>query len=198
MDIKKRYIGFVGSLDRWQGIKYLIYMMKVINDRYSDICLLIVGGGEEEKFIAELIKDNNLEGVVLLIGFVSQERVPYYINSCEFCFAYKSKLSTGISALKFFEYIACQKPIIASRVGGSEFIEQNGVGELVEQGNLEQLIKTTDKWINKPEKEKNEIGIRGRKLVVENYSWRLLVKKIEKLMFKVVKDYEEKAYYKDH
>ena len=182
LNAKKRYIGFIGSLDRWQGIEHLINMMKVIKNKYSDICLLIVGSGVERKSILKLIKDNTLDNTVILTGSVSQEDVSYYINSCEFCYAYKSELSTGISALKCYEYLACEKPVIASRVGGTEFIEQNSVGELVEQNNLEALIETTERWLKKTEEEKKKIGCRGRKLIVENYSWKLAAEKINNLM----------------
>ena len=186
LDIKKRYIGFVGNLDKWQGVEYLISMMKAIRNKYPDICLLIVGGGPEKQFIRRLIKDSDLDNSVLLIGSVPQEDVPYYISSCELCFAYKSKLKTGISALKFYEYLACQKPVIASRVGGAEFIEQNRVGELVKQDNLEQLIETTERWINKPREEMQEIGRSGRRLVIENYSWKLVAEKIQRIMTEVI------------
>lgn len=186
LDIKKRYIGFVGSLEKWQGIEYLLYTMKAIRNNHPNVCLLIIGSGSEYQFIAQFIKNNNLINNVLLISSVSYEEVPYYINSCEFCFAYKSKLKTGISALKFYEYLACEKPIIASRVGGTRFIEAYGLGELVEQDSAESLIKVTEKWINKPKEEIKEIGRKGRAFVVQNHSWKLVSDKLERLFSEVL------------
>ena len=108
---------------------------------------------------------------------IEYEDIPILINIADICvapFISKRNRTTGVSPLKVFEYMACGKPVVGSRIEGLEFIEQEGVGRLIPpedvmslQEGLIDLIKNPQKRIMMGNKglqiarEKFELGIEG-------------------------------------
>jgi len=75
--------------------------------------------------------------------------VPEYINASNVCVVPKIPLKSGHSPLKLYEYMACGKPVVASRISGFEILEQNNAGILVEPENPEKLAKAILKLLKR-------------------------------------------------
>jgi glycosyltransferase involved in cell wall biosynthesis len=70
---------------------------------------------------------------------------------------------------------------VASRVEGLEFIENEGIGRLVDSEDPVMLRKTIVDLLEHP-KERMEMGQRGRQLILKQFSWDLKVMEIETIL----------------
>lgn len=177
-----KYIGFVGSFAPWQGLEFLIHASKLIQNEFSDVKFLIVGGeGTEKDEIVKLVEKLNLKDKFIFTGMVPYGEVPWYINASDVCIVYKKPLESGYSPLKLYEYMACGKPVIASKVSGFEILEKGNAGILVEPENPELLAKAILKLL-KDEDLIKKMGKNGRTYLIENNSWAAVAKRIEKIL----------------
>lgn len=175
------YICFVGTLEHSQGIEHLIKAAPLILKKIPSAEFLIVGDGPLRKELLSLVEQTGISSdKVEFIGMVPYHKVPLYINASDVCVAPFIKARNeriGLSPLKFCEYTACEKPIVASRVSGLEILEQNDAGILVEPGNPEELAKAIARLLTKEEL-RQQMGKNGRRYVVENRTWESVAKKV--------------------
>lgn len=88
--------------------------------------------------------------------------------------------SEGLPSV-ILESLACETPVVASDVGGIHSVIKPGFnGYLYYIHQYEEAIGLVEKIITKKETIKN-LGRNGRKLVEENYSWKVITNKIFKL-----------------
>ncbi len=177
LDRSIHYVCFVGNLAPWQGVEYLIMASPLILKEVPNTRFLIIGDGVMKKKLVEMVKELNLDNNFIFTGAVDYELVPKYINASDVCVAPKRPLKSGYSPLKLYEYIACGKPIVASRISGFEILEQQKAGILVEPENPLELAKAVLKFL-KDEKIREEMGKNGREYVVEYHSWEVVARRV--------------------
>jgi glycosyltransferase involved in cell wall biosynthesis len=180
LDIDRQYICAVCSFHMWQGIEYLIQATPHILNECPGACLLIVGDGLMKEKWTQLAFDLGISDRVIFPGTIAYEKVPVYINASDVCVVYKKPLKSGYSPLKLYEYMACGKPVVASRVEGFEILEQNDAGITIEPENPEELSKAIIKLL-KDEKLRYEMGTNGREYVINNHSWASVAKTVEEV-----------------
>jgi len=180
------YIGFVGSFAPWQGLDILIEAAKQVKKQgYFQIKYILVGSGERESIIRKSVREYGLEQEILFSGRVAYGQVVYYINACDITVAPFTKERIA-SPLKLFEYLACGRPVIASRVDGiKEVIEEGKCGYLFEPGDAEELAKRIIQSYQERDA-LQEMGLRGRRLVENKYSWRMTAKRIVKVLNEII------------
>jgi glycosyltransferase involved in cell wall biosynthesis len=88
---------------------------------------------------------------------------------------------TGLSPLKVYEYMACGKPVISSRIESLEWIEEEGAGCLVEPGDVISLAKALQDLVRNPHK-RIEMGQRGLEIAREKFSWESRALEISKIL----------------
>jgi glycosyltransferase involved in cell wall biosynthesis len=76
---KKNYILTVGRLEKQKNIKGIITAFKSINKKFNNYILLIIGSGQEEVSLKNLVKKNNLFDKIRFIKFINPKK--YYKNS---------------------------------------------------------------------------------------------------------------------
>ena len=89
--------------------------------------------------VKETVEHLKIEKNFRLVGFVSDEELPFYYNAAD-AFVLPSKSGEGLP-LVALEAMACALPVIATNVGGISEIMLKGFGKLVPPNQPEQLAE---------------------------------------------------------
>jgi glycosyltransferase involved in cell wall biosynthesis len=130
--------------------------------------LTIVGKGTQKGALIALAKALRIEKHVKFEGFVPHSNMPRYYNRCDiFCFPTFGELF-GKAVV---EAMACGKPVIATNVGGTAEIIQDGAKDIpVSPASSEAIAVGVARLINDAQ-ERRRIGERTRETVVKCFSW---------------------------
>lgn len=184
------YMGFVGSFKAWQGLDTLVEAMKILKrNGYHMIKCMLVGDGDWMHHIQDMVNRYELQKEVFFKGRILYKNVPTFINSFDICIApFKKERNQkiGLSPLKFYEYLACAKPVIVSRVQGiSEIIEQGKCGYLFEPNKVDSLVSMIIESYN----ERNRLpalGMNGRRFIEDRFSWERISSKVQEVLQEAV------------
>jgi len=171
---------FVGGLVAWAGVDYLIKSIPYVVKECPATGFLIVGGGMMGQELVELARQVGVLDKIIFAGRVPYQKVHLYLNAGDVCvapFLANRNERIGISPLKICEYMACEKPVVASRVSGLEILEDNNTGVLVEPESSSELAQAIVRLLQNREL-RELMGKNGRRYVVENRSWESVAGKI--------------------
>ena len=171
-----RYVCFVGNFATWQGLEYLIKSVPHVLKECPDARFLLVGDGDLKERLESMVKDIGVSDKVIFTGMVPYQNVPYYINASDVCVVPKLPLKSGYSPLKLCEYLACEKPVIASRLNGFEILEEHQMGLLVPPEDEVALAQAIVRML-KDYSLREEMGKNGRQYVVKHRSWENVARK---------------------
>ena len=176
-----KYVCFVGNLAPWQGVEYLIQAAPRILKTCPDAHFLIVGDGQMKNEWMESTQKLEVSENFIFTGSIPFVQVPLYINASDVCvapFVLARNDKIGLSPLKVYEYMACGKTVVASRISGvSDLLKESSGGIAITPEKPDELADTVIKLLQNEDIRK-QMGINGREYVVENYSWARVVKKV--------------------
>lgn len=171
---------FMGWLYQFSGLKEVAAELAVVKDEYPDLKLLIVGEGELLHELHRIKKGYELDQLVL-VGWQPYEKIPEFIAASDICLlpAYNNEVMRHIVPIKMYEYMACGKPVLASRLPGimKEFGEGNGV---VYVDKSEEALKKAI-MLHDDNEALKKLGSRARSFV-EKYSWDKITNSFEAIL----------------
>lgn len=164
---EKRNILFsIGRLVQEKGFDLLIEAASKMNRK--DICFVLAGNGPMYQEYDRLIKQNKLEDVIYLIGFISDEQRNQFFERCKMAIFPSRYEPFGIVAL---EAMTFSKPIIVSETGGLRRINQHlKTGLFMKPDNVESLVEQIELILSCPEFAQ-KMAENGKALVEYYYSW---------------------------
>jgi len=174
-------IGFVGYVYVDQGLATVLNSMACLDRR--DLHLLVVGDGPEVDSLRRLASDLGIVDNVHWAGRVDQPTVREAINSCDVMlapFTRRAFQTTGSSALKLFEYLACDKPVLASGDPDHQFIRDHALGDLVPPEDTSAwtaAFQRIDEW-------RGGLRGRGREFVVRHRTYEAIATRFIELGLK--------------
>ncbi len=127
---------YTGTLAPWQGMETLIAAMKIIV-REVPAHLVILGSGRKHwnRKCRKLIEKLHLEEQITRLPAVSHREVVKFIQKADICIAPLAlcdrNIIQGCNPIKIFEYMACRKAVIASRIAAVEEILTHLVDSLL-------------------------------------------------------------------
>lgn len=143
-DIKRRYagkflIGHAGALvNRHKGQQYILEAAKIVKDACPDMHFLLLGQGEDEKWLRSLA--GHLDNVTF-VGF--RENIGDYLSAFDL-FVFPS-LQEGLGSV-LLDAMQFRLPIVASDVDGiPDIIEHERTGVLVTPGDGEALAEAIER-----------------------------------------------------
>lgn len=158
-------VTFIGRLDGYKGIAYLLNGFKALLLDIDKVRLLIVGTGPEETHLENLAEDLEINGHVEFRG--KQENIPGIL--CETDIFVLPSLSEGMSNV-LLEAMACGLPIVTTSVGGnSDMVRDRHNGLLVPPRDSDALREALVELLSN-DVFARQLGAQARKTVEENYS----------------------------
>jgi len=182
LDKDFKYICFTGNIAPWQGLEYLIMALPIILQERPDTKVLIVGEGRLKTKLRKLALEKGVEDKIIFTGRVPYHEVPKYINASIIC---TDTFINSRSPVKVYEYLACEKPVVASDFPSTKFLKDENAGILVPAKDIQQLAEAILKLL-KEEKLRRTMGRNGRKYVVRHRSWKSVAREVEKVILDTV------------
>lgn len=145
-NIKEKYninkkaliVSFIGRFSKEKGIDNLLYAFKELSSKRDDIILLIIGSGEEEKWLSEFIEANKLPAIMVK----AEQKIADYFNASDIII-----LPSRVDPfpLVMIEAGYFKKAFIGSRVDGiMEFIEDKTDGILISPEDTKAIIQSIE------------------------------------------------------
>lgn len=164
---------FVGRLSSVKGIDYLIKAAKIVLKQHKDATFLLVGDGEERQSLKALAK--GYENCIKFCGHISRRAlVELYQSSTVLVLPSFTRLEAfGIVLL---EAMACETPVIASRIPG--VLDVIGEGGFLVKPRNPQSLATAIQYIFENPANARRMGKKGRQLVEQKYDWKIVAQQV--------------------
>ncbi|MBN1141987.1 MAG: glycogen synthase [Deltaproteobacteria bacterium] len=182
--VQKDYILFVGRTSRQKGMNHLIDAMRYVDPGVQLVCCTSAPDTPEiEREIAGRVAEQSR---VLWINQLLREDQYIELYSHARLFACPSIYEPfGIINL---EAMACEKPVVASAVGGiREVVVPGETGYLVPPADPKALAEA----INAVLRDKNKarrMGLTGRRRVENHFTWRTIARQTLELYWELIRD----------
>lgn len=170
LGLKGIVVGFVGTMNRWQGITEFPAVLQEVFAKSDDVSFLFVGDGEFRGQLEQFCRAEHIEDRVVFTGRKPHAEVPALVATMDIAVLLNSN-SYG-SPMKIFEYLGMGKAVIAPRVGPvTEVLEDGQNGLLIDAGNGAQMAAQILRLVG-DRALRERLGRVGRAYVVEHHTWR--------------------------
>lgn len=204
--VNKPYILFVGRITRQKGLIYLLEAFKHIN---KDVHLVICAGGPDEKIIYKEITQaikrlkNKGRKIIHIEKFLKPSELKEIYSHARVFVCPSIYEPFGIINL---EAMACEVPVVASAVGGiPEVVIPEETGILVAFKSVSEIDHSPRNPLNyayrlseainfllKNHNKAKQMGQKGRKVVLKNFTWQVIAQKTLKLYKQTIYSYAKK------
>lgn len=173
-------IGYVGVLREWVDLEPVFRALKDLDE---EVKMVVVGKEGRFEENVNLARRYGVSNRVIFTGMIPYSLVPRYISAMDVCLIpfRVNAISQSALPLKLFEYMACKKPVISSEIPGVKRVAGDKVlyaSTRDEYG--EKILK-----LYRDEELRLKMGKEGRELIEENYDWRRIVEKMERILLTV-------------
>ncbi len=175
-------VAMIGRLIPIKNPEMFVRVASKVVQKYPLAKFIIIGGGEKEQGIANLIKEMRLEQVVFLLGWRHDLPVIYSdVDIVVLC-----SRDEGVPNV-LIEALASAKPVVATRVGSvAEIVQQGKSGWLVGKENEDQMTEAILSLCQNPQM-RQEFGQYGREYVKNHFSKEDLIRRMEELYSELVR-----------
>jgi glycosyltransferase involved in cell wall biosynthesis len=178
---KAKYdVCYGGSFKPWDGVLDLIEAINLLVNKYKfkNLKVVMMGTGEVYERAVSLIQKYQLNKNIEMTGRVSLNEVRNFINQAKVCVApYNIKKSDRgqfdkygfyYAPLKVVEYMACGKPVVATKYVMIKNILPNGGGSFFTEGDVDGMAQSIKKLI-----QSDKLLAMGEKNLIHarNFTW---------------------------
>ncbi len=172
-------VGYLGTLAPWQGIDTIINSATDLKSKIGNIFFLI-GGGQEPMYseLKRIKIEKELQGYVSFPGQIHWDSAADFISTFDIAVSVVKYVDAGyeVSPLKIASYMACEKPVIGTDVMGiKHLLSDKNTGIICKKDDVNSFISAVLRLYNMTHGERDEMGKRGRKLILENFTWKRIV-----------------------
>jgi glycosyltransferase involved in cell wall biosynthesis len=162
----------IGSLQPYKGQRYLIEACYQLRERRVPFRCQIIGGGEEQACLTEMIEALELQSVVHLLGSKTQQEIAGLLPKAH-CYVQPSIITPsgkmeGIP-VALMEAMACRLPVVATAISGiPELVRAGETGFLVPPADAQALADALTAVYEQPERAAY-LAENGRSLVLQSF-----------------------------
>jgi N-acetyl-alpha-D-glucosaminyl L-malate synthase BshA len=164
-------------------IETLARMRDLENGRGPGARLVMCGDGPERQGAEALAEALGVKDSIDFVGKQPQSRVREYLSVADLLLLPSQSESFGLVAL---EAMACEVPVIATRVGGiPEVVEEDGCGYMFEIGDVDGMARAAIRVLG-DNGERERLGRRGREIAVSQFTTDKIIPQYEALYSAVI------------
>ena len=177
-------ITYTGAMSKANNLDVVVEAAEILHKERLDIKFLLIGDGQEKARLLKMAKEKNLDNIKFREPVPKREIVKFLLNANGLLFNLEDSpvFKYGISSNKLFDYLASGKPIIFSCNAPDNPAEQAKASITVSPSNPKELADAILKLYYTPEKQREEMGQRGKEYVKKYHSTRVLADKLEELI----------------
>lgn len=169
------YILFIGRLSYGKGIIDLIRAFS--NVKRNNLKLYLCGHGKLKKELIKLVYELKIENKIVFFDYVEHSKLITLIQGA-LMVVIPSRYETG--PLVLLEAMSCGKSVITTNVGlASEIIEDGKNGCIIPIGSPNIMAEKIE-YLCSDDKARSDIGKRARQTMVDQYSWDVVARRVEK------------------
>lgn len=172
-------VGFVGTMNRWQGITEFPDVLRSVFARCNDVGFLFVGDGEFRQSLEDFCRAEGYANRVVFAGRKPHAEVPRLVSMMDIAVLLNSNAHG--SPMKIFEYMGMAKAVIAPSVAPVvEVLRDGETGLLIEPGNAQQMADQIVRLVHDPAL-RERLGKAGREYVTAHHTWKQNAQAIEQI-----------------
>lgn len=180
-------VGFVGTLKPWHGLPSLVQAFSLLSRgvgkraHRAPYRLLLVGDGPERSTLQRRVRREGLESLVEFTGAVPHAHIPELLQRMDVAVAPYPKPGPGgfyFSPLKLLEYMAAERPVVASRLASIESLVTDGVHGLLTPPGDHFALATALERLRADPLLRRRLGENGRRRVLHQHTWDHVVRRI--------------------
>lgn len=163
---------FMGTIYRFSGLDRVISDYPKLLERHPNAKLLVVGWGEDETRLKRLAAETGVSRNVVFTGLQPYSLLPDIIRASTICINpfELNDITRDILPNKLFQYLACGRPLVATRLPGTEyFLPGEGAG--VVYTSLSDVVACLIGLLDDPER-RHALGKNAVSAVQERYDWK--------------------------
>ncbi len=177
----KFIVAYTGNHGVANNLEAIMHAARILLDSgYDNIHFLLVGNGVQKEKLVKEAKEFKLTNVSFF-NPVLKRQIPRLLSKVDATIILLKETGLfekyGASPNKLFDYMMAAKPIISVSVF-RDIIEKVNCGKVLPDTKPESILKAVLELSRLSLREREEMGIRGRKYVVENHSVSVLVDKL--------------------
>ncbi len=170
----KKVVAYTGSLENYQGIKYLIRAMPFVFNQLEDTILLVVGDGKINEY-RNMCQEIGIQNKVIFAGPRPFSEIPDYLAAADVTVS--PRINCPGMPQKLTNYMMAGKAIVSFE-GTAKLLSDGVDGLIVRNGDVEQMADSIITLLKNIDL-RRRLGENARRIVVEKYDWYVLSRKIE-------------------
>ena len=177
----KRVFLYVGTHAYYHGLDTLIEAAALLRDR-ADIAFLMIGDGPERQRLRQMATDLGLDNVIFGESPYEEMDQLYSIAYASVATLRNVEVAKSMRLSKVFPSLSCAVPVLYAGVGeAADLISDSHCGVVVSPENPALLAEAVVQLLDEPAR-RDALGQAARQLVVDEYSWSVIVERwIEEL-----------------
>jgi glycosyltransferase involved in cell wall biosynthesis len=170
---RDHYVLYVGRLVDYKGIEMLLLAMRQVQDKVN-LRLMMVGDGYDRSHFEKIA--NRMRLKIEFTGRVDRNKLIYLLSRAEML-VLPSANRLEAFGIVLLEAMACQTPVLAYDTPGVNEVARDGGMIFSETTELaEQILE-----LHSDESRRTALGERGRRAVMDKYSWKKVLDKVESI-----------------
>ncbi|MDE3840168.1 glycosyltransferase WbuB [Bacillus methanolicus] len=173
----KKVFMYAGTLGYAQGLDSVLKAAALLKEREPDAHFLFVGDGQEREKLLKLKEDLKLDNVTFY-GSVPVSEMPRMFSIADYSIVSlrNIELFKGARPSKIFPAISTGTPVLYCGDGESAAIlEEYQCGKIAPPENPEGIASAVSELMNVSKSDYEQMCQNGRKLAIEQYSWKSIV-----------------------
>lgn len=182
-DTQKTTIIYAGSINALDKVELLVKSFHKATQESDKLQLVIIGNGAEKVKLLEYVKNNNLEKYIIFKNSVPKNEILHYLNLADTVWVGLSDsplYKYGMSFNKIYDYMALAKPILFSGSNYNNPIAESNCALIAVPNNIDSLSEIIIQFHQMPVSEKKELGLKGKKYLIENFTTDIIVNELIK------------------